>query len=330
MRSVLFTQHTKAKEHAEKYLPDYFDWVQIPLEQAPWGDKHLTEEFLSEKSKDVYAEHGNRVDALFFILKDWREDFIGLHLGEQYMGYEVGLVKHRPRWWRTLYHELMHTVDNITFKYTGVKLSEEVDVREWDEDVVHGRNKHFVEYRYDDVFRQIREHLDKAISTRRKEQNWYYKLIIQLREFQAYLKRNPEVIMADGSSDKMDMWAEGIKEFEGWKPGSLTYRLNNPGALRWSPFQDGKSQGFSYFNTYDKGWKALTHQLELIANGTSNAYNAAGLARFGVNGCENLTIRQWVDIWAPPGDNNYHNDRYAQYIADKVGETTDTRVKHLT
>jgi len=297
-----------------------FDVENRDIDNVVWGEDHLAEDFIWEKAKDVYEDYGNRVDAIHFLLEDWpREDYIGIHLHDNFMGYEVAATKVRDGFSRTFEHELMHMLDNLAWDYLGVSLSDRVGVREWDEDVVHGRNRHFVEYEYDSVIRQVWPTVRKAIRKRRANPNLINRLIVQIRQLERTIRANPELIMpeVDKGKPKLTKWAEAIKEFEGWEPGSLTYRLNNPGALRWSPFMDGKREGFAFFHTYDKGWHALTHQLKIAANGQSNVYDP------------DMTIREFVDTWAPPSDNNQHNDQYTRYIADKLETDTTTKIKNF-
>jgi len=55
--------------------------------------------------------------------------------------------------------------------------------------------------------------------------------------------------------------AHAIKKFEGWYPGSRSFRNNNPGNLRSSKFQAGSADGFAFFNSHAIGWSALIWDL---------------------------------------------------------------------
>lgn len=116
--------------------------------------------------------------------------------------------------------------------------------------------------------------------------------------------------------DYIQEWALAIQEYEGWKEGSLTYRHNNPGALRWSPFETGNKNGFSIFPSYEDGFRALKHQLTIACNGTSGVYNPDD------------TLFQFFSKYAPASDNN-NPKAYAQFVAKKLGVTIDTRIKRL-
>jgi hypothetical protein len=59
-------------------------------------------------------------------------------------------------------------------------------------------------------------------------------------------------------------WAEQIKRFEGWKPGSVSYRNNNPGNLKYTgqAGATGKdARGFAIFSSEAAGMAALESDL---------------------------------------------------------------------
>ena len=127
----------------------------------------------------------------------------------------------------------------------------------------------------------------------------------------------------------IEAWAKAIQEFEGYvKPGerysdgtvapngSLSYRNNNPGNLRWSPFQAGTRNNFSFFDTYEIGWKALIHQLTIAADGRSSAYHP------------NMTLLEFFEKYAPSSDNNFPAT-YAKFVAKQMGVGVDTVIKTL-
>lgn len=115
---------------------------------------------------------------------------------------------------------------------------------------------------------------------------------------------------------RIEEWAQAIKKFEGWYPGSLSYRQNNPGNLRYSKYQAGTKNGYSYFNTYEEGWKALLYQLRIAVDGRSSVYNPE------------MTLLDFFQVYAPSSDNNYP-EKYAQFVADKLNVTIETTIKDL-
>jgi hypothetical protein len=85
--------------------------------------------------------------------------------------------------------------------------------------------------------------------------------------------------LLDSIVDKM---AAAIQEFEGWNPGSRSYRNNNPGNLRWFdsiasiPWAGATGlddQNHVIFDSYDSGLAALKHQLSLAFMGESHVYS---------------------------------------------------------
>lgn len=110
-------------------------------------------------------------------------------------------------------------------------------------------------------------------------------------------------------------WAEAIKEFEGYYEGSVSFRNNNPGNLKFA-YQKGAigkdEQGHAIFKTYEDGWNALIRQLTLAATGMSAAYKAT------------MTLREFFAKYAEA-----NQEQYAQFIAEKLGVPTDTKIKTL-
>ena len=118
---------------------------------------------------------------------------------------------------------------------------------------------------------------------------------------------------------KLIKFCLAIQSYEGYYPGSLTYRLNNPGALRFSIFQDGHKKGFAYFKTYEKGFNALLFDVLL---------KITGLSKTGLN--LNSTILDFFKVYAPVGDGN-DPEKYARFVASKVGlNVNDKLIKLIT
>lgn len=121
----------------------------------------------------------------------------------------------------------------------------------------------------------------------------------------------------------LDKWALAIQDFEGWFPpgpnyptGSRSYRQNNPGNLRWSPFEDNNVDNFSVFETYHKGFNALKHQLKIALNNKSRVYH------------NEMTLTEFFEKYAPSSDNNYP-EKYAAFVARQLGVASSTRLKNL-
>ena len=131
--------------------------------------------------------------------------------------------------------------------------------------------------------------------------------------------------------------AEAIKEHEGWgAPGAVvggvrfpkgthSYRNNNPGNLRWSPFQSD-NDGYAIFPDYDTGLRALLHQLKLVCEGRSVAYNhAIETNGWQLENCSQMSLSQFFSVYAPSGDQN-DPEAYARAVAKRIGAKTTTKM----
>ncbi len=140
------------------------------------------------------------------------------------------------------------------------------------------------------------------------------------------LKKEP--IVATPQS-RLEDWAKAIEKFEDYVPaggrfrggklsvdGSVSWRNKNPGNLRWSIYEAGNRNNFSYFKTYEDGWKALLHQLRIAADGRSSVYRPT------------MTLREFFHVYAPSEDNNFP-DVYAQFVADYLKVPVTTQIKNL-
>ena len=122
---------------------------------------------------------------------------------------------------------------------------------------------------------------------------------------------------------KIIQWAKAIKEEEGWfaprkeyPRGSVSWRNNNPGNLRYSKFQVRIKNGYSVFDTYIDGWKALIFQLTIALNGKSKVYKP------------HMSLLEFFQKYAPGEDNNRPR-KYAQNVASKLGVNINTPIKEL-
>lgn len=101
--------------------------------------------------------------------------------------------------------------------------------------------------------------------------------------------------------------AQAIQQQEGYYPGSLAYRNNNPGNLVYAgqPGATLGAGGFASFPSYSAGYQALENQITLdVTRGTD------------VNGNPVTTVGQLISSWAPPSENDT-----ATYIANVSAST---------
>lgn len=174
----------------------------------------------------------------------------------------------------------------------------------------------------------IRPHWDtilktpKAIGLMEQMLDVLKKMIEKLQQLVALKKKPPEVI-ADPAPDpvpealsKLDQWALAIQTMEGWFSGSLTWRHNNPGALRFSIYETDNKNGFSVFPDYEAGFKALKFQLQIAADGRSKIYRPE------------MTLLEFFKTYAPSSDNN-DPENYAKFVAGKLSVPINTQIKTL-
>ena len=117
------------------------------------------------------------------------------------------------------------------------------------------------------------------------------------------------------------------QKHEGWFPGSLSQRNNNPGNLRLTPYQKraygavAGSGGFSKFPTYDIGFNALMDDLKAKIRGNSAHINYS----------RNPTFLDYVKVYAPAEDRNNPNSYTQALVRDlvKYGVTTSTPLSDL-
>lgn len=105
--------------------------------------------------------------------------------------------------------------------------------------------------------------------------------------------------------------AATIQQVEGYYPGSIAYRNNNPGNLVYVG-QAGATRGdggFAYFPNYAAGLQALNDQIQL--------YAARG-----------MTIQQMMNVYAPASDGN-NPSSYAGTIAAALGVDPSTSLLEL-
>jgi hypothetical protein len=97
--------------------------------------------------------------------------------------------------------------------------------------------------------------------------------------------------------------ADGIMAFEGWKPGSRSYRNRNPGNLEGG---HGRATGVAGpYNVYDSfldGYSDLLDELKAKFSGNN---------RHGIG--PTSTFLELMNVYAPPSDNN-PTTAYAAFV----------------
>lgn len=132
-------------------------------------------------------------------------------------------------------------------------------------------------------------------------------------------KLNEGVVPPTPTKSLMDKWADAIQHFEGWFPGSKSFRNNNPGNIRYIGQKRAIGQdstGFCIFASYDEGRKELMDLLTRAASGKSGLYRPT------------MTLLDFYNVYAPTSDNNYP-EVYAKAVAKMIGVPVTTQIKNL-
>lgn len=119
-------------------------------------------------------------------------------------------------------------------------------------------------------------------------------------------------------SSSLLRWADAIQMFEGWFPGSRSFRNNNPGNIKFIGQKRaiGSDGIFCIFATYEDGRQELLDLLTRAATGKSSIYYPS------------MTLKQFYDKYAPSSDNN-NPDIYADAVAAFIGCTKDTSIRQI-
>lgn len=107
--------------------------------------------------------------------------------------------------------------------------------------------------------------------------------------------------------DPIEAVADAIMAYEGWKPGSVSYRNRNPGNLRSSQFATYVGvDGFAEFDSLVNGYIGLKGDLRAKFSGKNE---------HGITG--DTTLLGLMQVYAPAADKNVPL-AYAQFVAHWV------------
>jgi hypothetical protein len=99
--------------------------------------------------------------------------------------------------------------------------------------------------------------------------------------------------------------ADAIMHFEGWVPGSRSYRDRNPGNLEGpSKRALGKDGVYNHYSSLIDGYQDLLDELKAKFSGNN---------KHGIG--PDSTLLDLFNVYAPPSDNNPTN-KYCEFVAD--------------
>lgn len=163
--------------------------------------------------------------------------------------------------------------------------------------------------------------------------DWVQSMINWIKSIVPFLQKQVEEKVKENTPispltrNSINLLAKAIEVYE-----SVNVALNNPGGLRYSPFQDGyivqstTGKKLATFATYERGWQALTHQIMIVCNGTSPAYNTKAKG-IGLPDCSYLTLSQFLHIYAPRYENE--TERYVAFIENRMGVSRNVKMGDL-
>lgn len=114
---------------------------------------------------------------------------------------------------------------------------------------------------------------------------------------------------------RLERLTYAIQVQEGFYKSSRSWRNNNPGNLRASPFKKSMDDGFVVFSFYVVGWFALWWDLKMKCKGKT---------RTNLNG--NSTLLELFNVYAPKSNGN-NPSAYAEGVATRLGIPTSTQLK---
>lgn len=113
-----------------------------------------------------------------------------------------------------------------------------------------------------------------------------------------------------------DRMAQAIMEFEGYFQGSVSYKNNNPGNLKFrgqAGATGADSQGHAIFSTFEEGYNALVNQVRIMFTAGGSLYNPG------------MTLYQ---VFAKYAEAN--SVPYAQFVASRLGVSPDNTLQEIS
>jgi len=191
--------------------------------------------------------------------------------------------------------------DNSKFKYTIMKVSQELNQNDWvttvdaiplppiseKGDVIDNPTNFLIVTYYEPNTNEIQITVFDNISP----SDTIKKIYIPARD---------KALIGKPNGLKLLLTAQ--TQLEGFRSGTISYDLNNPGNFRGGvgnikPIATGlrstkSSAGYAKFSSLEDGIKTQEAQINLIISGGSKSYP------------KNATLEQYINIYAPPTDNN--------------------------
>lgn len=225
--------------------------------------------------------------------------------------------------YRMMTHEIMHCIHRLAW-WKGLVTRDTMDLydKEFDSDAPDGNRARNL--------KEIVPHWEKIAAP----------LPVRiLTELQNKVKTKHSYMKTPGP--KIIEWANATKRFEGWAPGTRSFKNHNPGNLRYSAYTAtlgaiGKDKSnFCTFPTDEAGFDALCLFLTAAASRQLKPYHTFNSANpyhkkimpDGKNGMEmpEFSLIDFYNVYAPAADHNEPNG-YALFIANRMGVPPQTKI----
>lgn len=147
-------------------------------EDAEWtirNDKmYLSDEYNAKMCQPVYDKYFNGVDivGIFIDEKNWKNTkkrLLGTKFGKRHNDYYVFSCKLWRNYEGTGEHEVLHAIDDYIKRYLGIRIETLFKVKDFDSDIVHGKEYWKKGYFYDDVWKKLAPVLSVAIKRKRSQ-----------------------------------------------------------------------------------------------------------------------------------------------------------------
>lgn len=132
----------------------------------------------------------------------------------------------------------------------------------------------------------------------------------------------PVIVFEKPKENRIHAWADAIQIYEGYAPGTRSYRNRNPGNLKYTSYTRTlgptgfDKQNFCIFPTVAVGYAALCTFLSDAAKGELGAYRGVDLYGF-------------FNRYCPASDGNKPK-HYAEYVSQQISVSPYTKIANLT
>ncbi len=212
------------------------------IRKSSKGDKmYLSDEYNAKLCQPVYDKYFSGVDmvGIFIDSKNWKNTkrrLLGTQFGKKHNGYYVFSCKHRRGYEGTGEHEALHAIDNYIKRYLGIRLETLFKVKDFDDDIVHGKEYWRRGYFYDKVWDKLAKVLSAAIAKKRSQKPVLSLTSLSQRAVEAQYKASESIEEPKYKYFKLDEKTGSVGTVADLKP-ELVEMLDEARGLAGIPFK---------------------------------------------------------------------------------------------